>query len=48
MHKIKYLLHNNKADTHQIETIKKKLNNEGNSYIQPENKPIKWEFYDYI
>ncbi|KAL4499952.1 hypothetical protein ABPG72_015301 [Tetrahymena utriculariae] len=48
MYKVRLLLNNNQADTDQIETIKKKLNKKGNQYIQPENKPLKWGFFDYI
>ncbi|KAL4472591.1 hypothetical protein ABPG74_018540 [Tetrahymena malaccensis] len=48
MHKVRLLLNNNQADAEQIETIKKKLNKKGNQYIQPENKPLKWGFFDYI
>ncbi|EAR85988.2 transmembrane protein, putative (macronuclear) [Tetrahymena thermophila SB210] len=48
MHKVRLLLNNDQADAEQIETIKNKLNKKGNQYIQPENKPLKWGFFDYI
>lgn len=48
MRKIKTLLNNEDVDTMKIENMKNKLNHNGNMYIQPENKPLKWGFFDYI
>lgn len=51
LHKISNLIHNkveSSQNREQIESMKLRLNKEGSTYIQPENKPLQWGFLDYI